>query len=40
MNGIYWEAKYPRVLTVDELREAIEQNRIRLMGVCDISADY
>lgn len=22
INGIYWEAKYPRVLTTDELKDA------------------
>ena len=25
INGIYWQSKYPRVLTVEELREAIEE---------------
>jgi alpha-aminoadipic semialdehyde synthase len=40
INGIYWEAKYPRVLTINELREAIEEKRSKLLGVCDISADF
>ncbi len=40
INGIYWEAKYPRVLTIDELREAQQEKRNKLMGVCDISADF
>lgn len=22
INGIYWEAKYPRILTIDELKDA------------------
>jgi hypothetical protein len=37
---MYWEQKFPRVLTEAELKEAQEENRSSLMGVCDISADY
>ena len=40
VNGIYWEAKFPRILTIEELREAVEEKRSRLLGVCDISADF
>lgn len=40
MNGIYWEAKYPRVLSINELREAVSEKKSKLLGVCDISADY
>lgn len=40
INGIYWEAKYPRVLSCEELKEAVEEQRTKLLGVCDISADY
>lgn len=40
INGIYWEAKYPRVLSIEDLREAVLENRSNLLGVCDISADY
>lgn len=40
VNGVYWEAKYPRVLSIDELRDAKEEKRSKLQGVCDISADY
>jgi hypothetical protein len=40
VNGIYWEPKYPRVLTSKELKAAVENGTNRLMGVCDISADY
>lgn len=40
INGIYWETKYPRVLTIEELREAKEEKRSSLEGVCDISADF
>lgn len=40
INGVYWEPKYPRVLTSSQLKEAHENNFCKLMGVCDISADY
>ena len=40
INGIYWEPKFPRVLNNRELKEAKETGECRLMGVCDISADY
>lgn len=40
INGIYWEAKYPRVLSIEELREAQIKKTSALLGVCDISADY
>lgn len=40
VNGIYWEPKYPRVLSTDELRTAQKSGKSALMGVCDISADY
>ena len=23
VNGVYWEAKYPRIITIDELREGV-----------------
>jgi len=40
VNGIYWEAKYPRVLSIDDLHQAQKNGKNKLMGVCDISADY
>lgn len=40
VNGIYWEAKYPRVLSKKDLREAVQAGKNKLMGVTDISADY
>jgi alpha-aminoadipic semialdehyde synthase len=40
VNGIYWEAKYPRVITKDTLKKAVVSGNSRLMGVTDISADY
>lgn len=40
VHGIYWEAKYPRVLTINELREAVITGKNKLIGICDISADF
>ncbi len=40
VNGIYWEAKYPRVLSRNDLKEAVLAGKNKLMGVTDISADY
>jgi len=40
VQGIYWEPKYPRTLTTNDLKEAIEKGNNKLMGVSDISADY
>lgn len=40
INGIYWEAKFARVLGIDEFRDAVLEQRSKLQGVCDISADY
>jgi alpha-aminoadipic semialdehyde synthase len=37
---IYWEPRFPRVLTKAELKDAVQEERNKLMGVCDISADY
>jgi len=40
VNDIYWEAKYPRLITKKGLKKAVESGKNRLMGVTDISADY
>jgi alpha-aminoadipic semialdehyde synthase len=40
VNGIYWEAKYPRVLSKDKLKKAVLAGKSKLMGLTDISADY
>jgi len=40
IQGIYWEPKFPRTITRDELKEAVEEKRCKLMGICDVSADY
>ena len=40
VNGIYWEAKYPRVLSRSDLKKATLAGTSRLLGLTDISADY
>ena len=40
INGIYWEPRFPRVITIKELETAVKDGTSKLMGVCDISADY
>jgi len=40
VNGIYWEARYPRLLSKADLKSAVEAGTNKLMGVTDISADY
>lgn len=40
VNGIYWEAKYPLVISRKDLKAAVEAGTSKLMGVTDISADY
>ena len=40
INGVYWESKYPRIISINEIRDAVIEKRSKLLGVCDISADY
>lgn len=40
IQGIYWEPKFPRTLLKKHLKEAHQAGNNRLMGVCDISADF
>lgn len=40
MNGVYWEQKYPRIISINELRDGVVNGKSKLLGVCDISADY
>jgi alpha-aminoadipic semialdehyde synthase len=35
----YWDARYPRVLTIKQTQSLQRQGRLRLEGVCDISCD-
>ena len=36
---MYWESRFPRILTTEDIIEATQSNRTRLLGVADISAD-
>lgn len=40
VNDIYWEVKYPRLITKKGLKVAVESGKCRFMGVTDISADF
>ncbi|MCX6096115.1 MAG: bifunctional lysine ketoglutarate reductase /saccharopine dehydrogenase family protein [Candidatus Bipolaricaulota bacterium] len=39
VNGVYWEAIYPRLVTKDWLKETVRQGRLRLRVIGDISCD-
>lgn len=39
VNDIYWEAKYPRLITKEGLKKRVEKGDCVFMGVTDISAD-
>ena len=39
VNGIYWDAKFPRLLTRDHIRTLAKENRLRLLSIADISCD-
>ena len=39
VNDIYWEEKYPRLITMEGLKKKVEAGKSVFMGVTDISAD-
>jgi len=39
VNGIYWEPKYPRLLTVDQTAALLARPDNRLICIADISCD-
>eukprot|EP00123_Amoebidium_parasiticum_P022769 comp9461_c0_seq1/m.4511 comp9461_c0_seq1/g.4511 ORF comp9461_c0_seq1/g.4511 comp9461_c0_seq1/m.4511 type:complete len:949 (-) comp9461_c0_seq1:594-3440(-) len=39
VNCMYWDARYPRIITREQMKEAVEKKTSRLVGVGDISAD-
>jgi alpha-aminoadipic semialdehyde synthase len=39
VNGVYWEAIYPRLVTKDWLKETVRKGRLRLRVIGDISCD-
>src|SRR5690242_8416531 len=39
MNCTYWDYRFPRFLTINQIAELVEQKRSRLLAVGDISCD-
>lgn len=39
VNGIYWEERFPRLLTVDHLQTLMNDPKSRLLTIADISCD-
>jgi len=39
MNCMYWDLKYPRLVTFDQMKKLVEEKRSRLLAVGDISCD-
>lgn len=39
VNGIYWDERFPRLLTKDQMRDLYEKDNRRLFAVADISCD-
>jgi alpha-aminoadipic semialdehyde synthase len=39
VNGIFWDEKYPRLLTKEQMKTLAQENRLRLLQVADISCD-
>ena len=40
VNCMYWEQRFPRLLTVAQARALQRTGNLRLLGVCDISCDF
>lgn len=39
LNGMYWDARFPRLFTREDLHRHVVSGRDRLLGVCDITCD-
>ncbi|EFC46262.1 alanine dehydrogenase [Naegleria gruberi] len=39
LNGMYWDARYPRLITNKQAKQLIDQNRFPLICVGDVSCD-
>lgn len=39
LNGMYWDARFPKLFTRDDLHRHVEGGRDKLLGVCDITCD-
>lgn len=40
VNCMYWEPRFPRLLTIAQAQELHSAGRLRLKGVCDITCDF
>jgi len=40
INCMYWERKFPRIVTDEQIQELVNKGRSRLLGVCDITCDF
>lgn len=36
---MYWDPKFPRMITCDQVKELALAKKLRLMGICDITCD-
>lgn len=39
MNCMYWEYRFPRLVTIRQMQHLIETNNSRLLAIGDISCD-
>jgi alpha-aminoadipic semialdehyde synthase len=39
VNGIYWDSRFPRLLTKDQVTELYVRKNLRLLSIADISCD-
>lgn len=39
VNGIYWDSKYPRLITNEQLKDLYSKKNARLLSIADISCD-
>eukprot|EP00742_Colponemidia_sp_Colp-10_P006586 GILJ01007057.1.p1 GENE.GILJ01007057.1~~GILJ01007057.1.p1 ORF type:complete len:567 (-),score=95.36 GILJ01007057.1:268-1968(-) len=40
IHCMYWDRKFPRLVSCDQMEELSRSNRSRLLGVCDITCDF
>lgn len=39
VNGIFWDHRYPRLLTNDQATQLAREDRLRMLTIADISCD-
>ncbi len=39
INGIFWDERYPRLLTSEQTKDLMLQDKLRLLALADISCD-